>query len=59
MPFVSKAQQSYLYAKKPEVAKEFEEHTPKSAYQNLPEHVAKDKDGLMKLSKKHRRSRGG
>lgn len=29
MPFKSKAQKGYLYANKPEVAKEFEEKTPK------------------------------
>lgn len=43
MPFKSKAQQGYLYAKKPEVAKEFAEHTPKSAYKKMPEHVKKKK----------------
>lgn len=38
MPFVSKAQQGYLFAKKPEVAKEFAKHTSKSDYKKLPEH---------------------
>ena len=36
MPFKSKAQQKFLFAKKPEIAKEFAEHTPKSAYKKLP-----------------------
>jgi len=29
MPFKSKAQRGYLYSKEPEVAKKFEEETPK------------------------------
>jgi hypothetical protein len=41
MPFKSKAQQRYLYAKEPQVAEEFAEHTPKSAYKKMPEHVKK------------------
>lgn len=59
MPFVSKAQQKFLYAKHPEVAEEFAEHTPKSAYKKLPEHVSKDKNGLKAYTKKHRRSKDG
>ena len=59
MPFVSKAQQRYLYAKEPDVAEEFAEHTPKKAYNRLPEHVAKDKNGLKGYTKKHRRSKNG
>lgn len=55
MPFKSLAQQKYLYAKEPEIAKEFAEKTPKSAYKSLPEHVSKDKNGLKALSKKYRR----
>jgi hypothetical protein len=39
MPFASKAQQEYLFAKKPEVAKKFAKKTPKKAYKDLPEHV--------------------
>lgn len=58
MPFVSKAQKAYLYAREPEVAEKFAEHTPKSAYKKLPEHV-RDKNGLQKLSKKHRRPKNG
>lgn len=37
MPFKSKAQERYLYANKPELAKEFAAKTPKKA--KLPEHV--------------------
>lgn len=55
MPFKSKAQQAYLFAKKPEIAAEFAEKTPKSAYKSLPEHVSKDKTGFKALNKKHRR----
>lgn len=36
MPFKSRAQQGYLYAKKPKVAKEMASKTPKSAYKSLP-----------------------
>jgi hypothetical protein len=43
MPFKSKAQAAYLYSQKPEIAKEFAEHTPKSAYKKMPEHVKKKK----------------
>ena len=35
MPFKSKAQKSYLYAKKPKVAKKFESET--KSYAKLPE----------------------
>lgn len=59
MPFKSRSQQKFLFAKKPEVAEEFAEHTPKSAYKKLPEHVAKDKNKLKAYTKKHRRSRDG
>lgn len=37
MPFRSNAQRKFLYAKHPDVAKEFAKHTPKGA--KLPEHV--------------------
>lgn len=59
MPFKSKAQQRYLFAKEPAVAEEFSEHTSKSAYKKLPERVAKDKNGLKAYTKKHRRSKNG
>lgn len=51
MPFKSRKQQAYLYAKKPEVAEEFAEHTPKSAYKRLPEHVG-DKPKHMAMKPK-------
>jgi hypothetical protein len=53
--FKSKAQQKFLFAKKPEVAEEFAEHTPESAYKKLPEHMSKDKNHLKDYEKKHRR----
>jgi hypothetical protein len=59
MPFKSKAQQRYLFAKEPDVAEEFAESTPKTAYKKLPEHVSKDKNGLKAYTKKHRRSSDG
>ena len=59
MPFKSKAQQRYLFAKEPEVAEEFAEKTPKASYKKLPEHVSKDKNGLKAYSKKHRRNSNG
>ncbi len=46
MPFKSKAQRRYMYAKKPELAKEFEEHTPKG--KKLPEKVKHKKRGKVK-----------
>lgn len=46
MPFKSKAQQKFLYAKKPEIAKEFAEHT--TNYKKLPEHVKPKKKGKKK-----------
>lgn len=58
MPFKSKAQMRYLYAKEPAVAEEFAEHTPKQAFKKLPEHV-RDKNRLKEYSKKHRRSKNG
>lgn len=36
MPFKSKAQMHYLYAKKPKVAKEFADHTSKKQMKKLP-----------------------
>jgi len=59
MPFRSRAQQSFLFAKHPDVAEKFAEHTPKSAYKSLPEHVSKDKNRLQKFSNKYRRKRDG
>jgi ubiquinone/menaquinone biosynthesis C-methylase UbiE len=58
MPFKSKAQQRYLFAKEPSVAEEFAEHTPKQAYKKLPEHV-RDKNRLKEISNKYRRKKDG
>jgi hypothetical protein len=41
MPFKSQAQRKFMYANHPEMAKEFEAHTPKG--KKLPEHVKKSK----------------
>lgn len=41
MPFKSKAQRGYLYANKPEVAKEFQSKTPKG--KKLPKKVKRKK----------------
>jgi len=41
MPFKSKAQRGYLYANKPEVAKEFQSKTPKG--KKLPRKVKRKK----------------
>lgn len=48
MPFKSKAQQKYLFSNEPQVAKEFAEHTPKSAYKKLPNKVGKPKSKAKK-----------
>jgi hypothetical protein len=40
MPFKSEAQRKFLFAKHPEVAKEFAKMTPKGA--KLPKHVKSD-----------------
>ena len=45
MPFKSNAQRKYLFAKLPEVAKEFAAHTPKG--KKLPEHVKHMAAGTM------------
>jgi hypothetical protein len=41
MPFKSKAQQRYLYAQEPKVAKRFAKDTPASTYKNMPDRVGK------------------
>jgi hypothetical protein len=43
MPFVSKKQQGYLFANKPQVAQEFASATPASAYKTLPQTAPKPK----------------
>lgn len=59
MPFQSKKQRAYLYAKHPDVAEEFAEHTSKEEEKNLPEYVSKDKNRLKTYTKKHRRPKDG
>ena len=41
MPFKSESQRKYLFSQKPEVAKEFAEHTPKG--KKLPKQLKKKK----------------
>ncbi len=48
MPMRSEAQRKYLWAKHPEIAKEFEAETPKG--KKLPEHVKKD--SILRRGKK-------
>lgn len=40
MPFESKAQQAYMYAKHPKIAKEFSSHMDKEDFENLPQKKA-------------------
>jgi len=59
MPFKSEAQRKYLYAKHPELAKKWQQHTPKGA--DLPEHVTssdneKKASFLLKLLEKRSES---
>lgn len=56
MPFKSVAQQHFLYANKPELAKEFAKKTPKTAYKKLPEHV-KDTNSNKELPAWKRRKK--
>lgn len=51
MPFKSKAQRRLMYAKHPELAKEFESATPKG--KKLPEHV-KTKTKVIRKTKTKR-----
>ena len=46
MPFKSEAQRRYLYANEPEVAKEFQAHTPKGA--TLPRKVVGKKKRIKR-----------
>lgn len=39
MPFKSQAQRKFLFYQKPEIAKEFAEHTSKAEMNKLPEKV--------------------
>jgi len=43
MPFQSKAQQKFLFATNPKVAKEMAGKTPMSAYKTMPEYAKKKK----------------
>lgn len=43
MPFRSVKQKNFLYSQKPEIAKEFAEHTSKKQMKNLPTRVKKKK----------------
>jgi len=40
-PFKSQQQRKFLYSQKPEIAKEFAEHTSKKAIKKLPKKVKK------------------
>lgn len=55
MPFQSQAQRKFMYAKHPEIAKEFEEKTPEGP---LPEHKAKQA-ALKKIGRKHEQKYNG
>lgn len=48
MPFLSQAQRAWMYVNKPEMAKEWESHTPKGV--KLPKHVKHKK---MKFLREH------
>jgi len=55
MPFKSKKQRAYLYANDPEVAAEFEAHTPKGA--KLPTYAKGKSNGKSNVGVS--RSKGG
>ena len=50
MPFQSQAQRGYMYANKPELAKEFEGKTPKG--KKLPKHKKKSDYQMSAMKKK-------
>jgi len=53
MPFKSKAEQAFLFAKKPKIAKEMAAKTPKGSYKDLPQYVGyKTKSKSKKNGKK-------
>jgi hypothetical protein len=52
VPFKSKAQERFMYAKHPAIAKEFSEHTPSKEQARLPEHVAREHAEKRKPKKK-------
>jgi hypothetical protein len=41
VPFKSQKQRAYLFSQKPEIAKEFADHTSKKQMKNLPKKVKK------------------
>jgi len=51
MPFQSKAQRGFLYAKKPAIAKEFAEKTSAKQEKELPEHKKKKKGQVSALKR--------
>lgn len=56
MPLKSKAQMRYLFAKKPEIAKEFADATPN--IKKLPEHVKNSQSKKGKYNERHGKARG-
>jgi DNA-binding FadR family transcriptional regulator len=54
VPFRSRAQQRYLFAKHPDIAKRFAAETPTAAYKALPQHVRPSDHVLHALRKKKR-----
>ncbi len=57
MPFKSKKQMKYLYAKEPEVAKEFASKMSKKSIHELPESSKKNKH-MKDISKREKRNYG-
>lgn len=53
MPFKSKAQQRFMFAKHPEMAKKWAEHTPDM--KSLPERAAKKGPTMRQIAAKKRR----
>ena len=49
MPFKSKAQQKFMFATNPKVAKEMAGKTPASMYKTMPETVKKKKKGMSSM----------
>ena len=49
MPFKSKAQQKFMFATSPKVAKKMAGETPMSAYKTMPEHAKKKKKGMSSM----------
>jgi hypothetical protein len=49
MPFKSKAQQKFMYATSPKVAKKMAGETPMSAYKTMPQYAKKKKKGMSSM----------